>query len=579
MIALSLLLLFLCSTLGNLEPLEDTSLQFSEHLDAKQEVTVRWGFNEPGSPVTFEVTFPTLGWVGFGFSPSGGMSGADIVIGGIHPNGSTYFTDRHADGTLVPALDPQQDYTLLSLRETGTKTVMMFRRNLQTCDRKDFVITESPVHLIYAYGSKDDIEHHRGQRGGKEVNLLKHSNPFYPPNPMYFDLTAGNFDVPEDKTFVYCRIIKGPNLGQKHHIYRVEPLLHNADLSHHMLVYVCPSSVQEEWGGACYFKENIGKIFPCLQGVAGWGKGGKAFILPPDVGIPIGTNKYPSYYRLEIHYNNEAQKPGRMDNSGLRLYYTSELRQFDMGVIETGVLTAPFYITYLIPPKTPSFKSYGLCNTSEFSRVIPGPVLDLNVFGILLHTHGAGRKVTVGHFRNGEQIGFLSIDNNYDQNFQRVQQFGRVVPVKLGDEILVECTYNTEDRSTTTLNGLAATDEMCLAFLYYYPMMKISKCLSAPSQEALLSSLGSSSIQNGIAKLNSESWNQKFIDYYQNVVKEVPQHTYILAPGEERKENTGFIRAMWPSPMSSCENSAISSRNNCMLLIFFFLLIQCIGVL
>ena len=41
--------------------------------------------------IVFKVDVETLGYVGFGISPKGGMTGADIVIGGVFPNGTSYF--------------------------------------------------------------------------------------------------------------------------------------------------------------------------------------------------------------------------------------------------------------------------------------------------------------------------------------------------------------------------------------------------------------------------------------------------------------------------------------------------------
>lgn len=70
---------------------EDPLLPFSEHLDPEHNVRLKWGFDEIQGTILFELTVNTSGWVGFGFSPKGGMTGADIVIGGVGPTGS-YFT-------------------------------------------------------------------------------------------------------------------------------------------------------------------------------------------------------------------------------------------------------------------------------------------------------------------------------------------------------------------------------------------------------------------------------------------------------------------------------------------------------
>ncbi len=70
---------------------EDPLLPFSEHLDPEHKVRLKWGFDEIQGTILFELTVNTSGWVGLGFSPKGGMTGADVVIGGVGPDGR-YFT-------------------------------------------------------------------------------------------------------------------------------------------------------------------------------------------------------------------------------------------------------------------------------------------------------------------------------------------------------------------------------------------------------------------------------------------------------------------------------------------------------
>jgi len=40
--------------------------------------------------MTFELSVNTIGYVGFGISPKGGMRGADIFVAGVHANGTVY---------------------------------------------------------------------------------------------------------------------------------------------------------------------------------------------------------------------------------------------------------------------------------------------------------------------------------------------------------------------------------------------------------------------------------------------------------------------------------------------------------
>lgn len=72
----------------------EPTMPFMEYLDQNHLVCLKWGFDNPQGNITFKLVVNTTGWVGFGFSPNGGMKGSDIVMGGLGPSGS-YFTVRH----------------------------------------------------------------------------------------------------------------------------------------------------------------------------------------------------------------------------------------------------------------------------------------------------------------------------------------------------------------------------------------------------------------------------------------------------------------------------------------------------
>uniref|UniRef100_A0A671NDQ8 Monooxygenase, DBH-like 1, like n=1 Tax=Sinocyclocheilus anshuiensis TaxID=1608454 RepID=A0A671NDQ8_9TELE len=475
---------------------EDPLLPFSEHLDLKHKVRLKWGFDKIKGTILFELTVNTSGWVGFGFSPKGGMTGADIVIGGVGPKG-IYFTDRHAVGKSIPLVDKQQNYKLLSLTESDGKTVMTFQRSIGSCDENDLPITNLPMKLIYAYGQTDEIMYHSTRRGTKQLNLLKYMPRINPPNSNFFDITMVNFTVPAKQTYYHCKIMKAPTFDRKR-TFIIEPVITNIDVMHHLVLYRCPPSVTELLEVECY----TGMDTKCIEAVAVWGVGGGVM-----AGLPIGGNVGDFFYRLEVHYNNPNKSGGRVDNSGLRFYYTSKLRQHDAGVLITGLAVAP---GYAIPPKAKSFLTYGLCDTAYIPKVLETPH-DLHVFSLMLHTHLAGWKVRVGHFRGGKQIDFLAADENYDFEYQEATNLGKTKTVKLGDKLLVECTYNTEKRSTLTWGGYSTLDEMCLAFLVYYPAMNLAK--------------------DTVTWLNmmfTKTWNDTSINQYQQTLKRIDQHVWVM---------------------------------------------------
>uniref|UniRef100_A0A668A0Y1 Monooxygenase, DBH-like 1, like n=1 Tax=Myripristis murdjan TaxID=586833 RepID=A0A668A0Y1_9TELE len=472
---LLLLSLFLARPTGA-GALNDSVLPFMEYLDPDRNVSLKWGFNDAQGTITFSLSIKSTGWVSLGFSPNGGMEGADIVMGGIGPGGA-YFTDRHATGNILPVVDKQQNYTLLSLTEIEGQTTMTFQRAIQSCDDDDFHITARPIKLIYAYGTNDELNYHGKRRGTKEINLLNYMPRITLPSTDYLTITVDNINIPATHTHYHCMVMKLPKLKGKHHIYRIEPIIEHHDIVHHMLLYGCPSFVNETYNGPCY-RGDTGDH--CFRVVAAWAVGGGVYEFPENAGIPVGGESGDTFYRLEIHYNNPAREEGRRDSSGLRLYYTAQLRQHDASVLTTGLLLQG-NLDYSIPANATQFHTYGMCNTSLFSKLEDAPVPDLHVFALELHTHLAGRKVRVGHFRNGTQIDFLALNENYNFEMQQITNLGNIKTIKQGDNIVVECTYNTVNRTGDTKMGLATTDEMCLAFLFYYPANNIDTCWSHPT--------------------------------------------------------------------------------------------------
>jgi len=134
-----------------------------------------WTANLDTRSISFHVVVETLGYVGFGFSPNGMMVGADIAIGGVNDDGwSFYFGDRHGTGYNEPPLDESQDYTLNLVVQNDTHTTLGFSRLLNTGDAvNDFEIKDEETTIIWAFGSTDSIEYHRGTRGQYTTNLLQ----------------------------------------------------------------------------------------------------------------------------------------------------------------------------------------------------------------------------------------------------------------------------------------------------------------------------------------------------------------------------------------------------------------------
>lgn len=114
----------------------------------------------------------------------------------------------------------------------------------------------------------------------------------------------------------------------------------------------------------------------------------------------------------------------------------------------------------------------------------------INIISVVLHSHLAGRRLSLKHIRHGKELPRIVQDNNFDFNYQQSHTLEKEVKVLPGDELITECVYRTLNRTKPTLGGYAATQEMCLAFVLHYPRIPLVGCYSATPVRELVRILG-----------------------------------------------------------------------------------------
>nr|XP_008114864.1 PREDICTED: putative DBH-like monooxygenase protein 2 [Anolis carolinensis] len=533
------------------------ALRFSAFLDPTHQIYLRWDHNAEEAIMTFELQAHSTGWVSFGFTNNKEITGADFVIGGILPDGNVYFSDWHGVSEDTVLEDENQDYELLSLTQDATSTTMAFRRYFRTCDEDDLDITGDTLRLMAGYGTDDTINFFEGRIVHKSLYmmLLSTEDELHSPSIYHvYDLKVDDFPVPEEDTTYACTFLPLPIVKTKHHIYKFEPRItpRNETLVHHILVYACGNaSVLPTGVSDCYGADPDFAL--CSQVVVGWAVGGGSYMFPDETGISIGTPLDAQWVRLEIHYSNFNLIPDLIDNSGIRIYYTPELRPYDMGVLHTGLFTFPIHF---IPPGVDSYMSYGICNTSQFEEMNGAPVPDMHMFGYLLHTHLAGKGVRGVLYRNGEQVTVLCEDNKYDFNLQETRNLKETVIFKPGDEFLVECQYQTLDRTDVIFGGPSTLNEMCLIFLFYYPRNNISSCLGYPDIQYVANELGqeASDEMEGMMAINLVDWDNETIKKAEKACKEAEQTVIIKTIDELVRNETSFIREISDTILAPCKD-------------------------
>lgn len=124
--------------------------------------------------------------------------------------------------------------------------------------------------------------------------------------------------------------------------------------------------------------------------------------------------------------------------------------------------------------------------------------------------HTLVKRIIVRHFRGNQELKPIAVENNFDFNFQDFRRFSEKLIILPGDQITVECTYDTKKLNRPIFvspqsvfylgilienfyflrkkqGGLSTQEEMCMVFMLYYPRMKgIRTCLSGLTPETVM---------------------------------------------------------------------------------------------
>ena len=79
--------------------------------------------------------------------------------------------------------------------------------------------------------------------------------------------------------------------------------------------------------------------------------------MPVITGIPVGPGTGTLYISMQMHYDNYHRESGLIDNSGIRVFMTTQLRPYDMGTFTMGSRIK----LLSIPPKQSSYEVVTHC--------------------------------------------------------------------------------------------------------------------------------------------------------------------------------------------------------------------------
>lgn len=440
--------------------------------DAGLGVAVHWNTNS--THIELAVASKAIGWVGFGIAEAGSMKGADIVM---YTAAADELVDSHVlDELAYPVPDVCQSWTLVrSLADDGFIIFEAYRL-LDTGDSQDRVIIDdsdeviTATRVIAAWGNESSPSYHGAANRVKGVirfmsktavdELESFQESMAAEAEGTFIIAAQDFVIPAVETtyekFCFAAddlLAMGIPLDQDLHTIGIEPIIdtRSAQYVHHFVLRASSLPVNIIDCASTFF----------LETAYAWAPGEMPMRFPYNVGGPLGSSGFTSF-QLEIHYNNPQLDDGRVDSSGVKFFYTSKKRQYDLGIFETGdplmgLIGTPVNSNGGLSEHT--FDCGSSCSSSFLNQSV-------TVVTESLHMHMSGVRMSNSHVRNGEVIRRAEAQFwDFDQqgSLTVVQQPFTIAP---GDSFRTSCIYNTKNDEQF---GLASSQEMCIAFLFYYP--------------------------------------------------------------------------------------------------------------
>ena len=345
---------------------------------------------------------------------------------------------------------------------------------------------------------------------------------------------------------------------------------------HHWMVRECvPSAgapllepLLERWVGQppqdCF---NFSEYQLCSANPITWGIRGKPIVFPEEAGLAFGGHSGAEsaesrYYLLEVHYNNPDLLQGVRFEAGVDVYYTPELRKYDVGSLIVGYAVD---VSQVIPPGSPAFVNSVHCDPACLHDYVP-PADGALVFNVLLHAHLAARKMRLRHFRGGTELPWLDNNEHYQFNYQQSRPFRIPVPLRHGDQLTLECSYETTGRRNATFGGISTAHEMCEAYLLYYPIGATSgycgshvplpsvlrffgvEAVEGDMHDPLVSSPTQYSGRRFLDVVNNSNWTEERKAAWQQVSRFTP-HTTNCFPAVARAHGATEGRLGYPSDL------------------------------
>jgi len=422
--------------------------------------------------IRFAIAVRASGWVGLGISEAGGMKGADVALFSMAEPGR--IVDSYILDDREVLTDDCQDWELMQSTQKDGWLIVEMKRPLDTKDMQDRKImddshvTFAPTRLIAAWGDQSSVGYHGLNRARTSVKLFAEESLFDAASVRNrleqvadgsFDIMADNYLIPAKETTYANFCVTYDELKEKYGFQDGETVTligagatvwqESEPYVHHFIVY---GTYAED---SCK-RSDVNMLF-------GWAPGEPGFVFPSDVGLPILGDGHFKSFRIEMHYNNPGLVENVRDSSGMTLFYSMEERTHQLGMLQLGDPLLQLSGDSIGEGLTEwNFQCDSTCSVLALAG---SPV---TVLSESLHMHKTGVKMTNELIRNSKVVHSATADFfDFDQQGSlRIQE--ELYTIQPGDTFRTSCFY----RDGTEF-GTSSQEEMCVAFLLYYPAKRL----------------------------------------------------------------------------------------------------------
>jgi hypothetical protein len=445
-------------------------------LDTAGNVQLFWKTGNTSS--TFGIACRSSGYLALGFSETGAMTGADMAVGYKDQDGNFIFENRHAMGFVTPQVsqDQKNNMRLQEGHQADGVTAFVFeKQNKAAClETQSDVATDAWQWFIYAFSNDNHFAQHAPGNNGKQYVKLGTGKTISTndirdiPNAKNFTIAQPELTIPTAET-TYCYTLHKMPAGKKNYLLGERPN-DSSPLLHHLVFYACYGLPDE-------YLDMLGKepncdyetfSNPCNGFVTEWAPGMSGRTFEPGYGKPFGTDYY-EYAMLETHYNNPELIEGAKDTAAYTFLYTEDPVATEIGTLTLGDLQVE---GWFLEPGKPLVAHSTICTPECTDR---WPSEGITAVSVFHHMHYRGRNARVQIIRNGKEITPLSTLRDFEYGYQFSKSLDSIQLLP-GDELITTCEYDTSNDTSPVPGGLPSKDEMCFAWVDYYPANKVLAC-------------------------------------------------------------------------------------------------------